>query len=320
MRQDVLEQMYAIIDEHIDVEELNALLKIFIQEKEKENSVWSSMTEYTHLMLGGTSEQLVRAAAATELVILSLDIVDDLQDRDQESKPWMQCAESYTLNAILALLMGFTGELEKLQARHGQVTPGGQPALDGNPKLEIQQEISRIVSRSINGQHKDINQSVVTADDYFAMVQEKSGSLIRLACCMGCFSTEYTQETLEKLHALADYIGLIHQIQNDIKDMLNFDQKSDLIHKKRTLPVIYILESQTPYQPIKDYYEGTIQLEEFLTKKQACLQYIEDSGCIEYSKIVQSICITKAEEIYETLEAISPWKEKFREATYGGFV
>jgi competence protein ComQ len=49
------------------------------------------------------------------------------------------------------------------------------------------------------------------------------------------------------------------------------------------------------------------------------LQYIQDSGCIEYAKVVQTLCVQKADEIFGTIEALSPWKEKLREITYDAF-
>ncbi|SEC48117.1 polyprenyl synthetase family protein [Paenibacillus sp. GP183] len=306
MENTIIEHMHAIVDEHIDAKDLNKLIKLFIQEKSQEKSPWSTITRCTHFMLGGNSPQIDRIAAATELIMLVQDIVDDLQDQDQENKPWMQCEPAYTLNAVLAFLISFFGELELLQ---------------GNHTRRLNKEISKIISRSINGQQKDISNSIETVDDYLIMVQEKSGSIIRLACYMGYASLDVSPQTIEHIDALADYAGLIHQIQNDMNDLNEIDNKSDLFLKKCTLPILYLLESEdTSFPLLKPFYQGRIRLDELIENKEAWLTYIDKSGCIEYSKIVQSICITKAEEIYEELLAIAPWKEKFRDSTYGSFV
>jgi competence protein ComQ len=82
------------------------------------------------------------------------------------------------------------------------------------------------------------------------MVQEKSGSLIKLACYMGYASLDVSPQTIGHIEGLADYAGLIHQIQNDIKDLNEFDNKSDLFLKKRTLPILYLLESEDTSSPI----------------------------------------------------------------------
>ena len=280
------------------------MLKSFIDDKEKENRTWSKITICTHKMLGGNSPHIHRLAAVTELVILTLDIMDDLQDQDQGSKPWMQCPQAITLNAVMALFMGVVGELGHLQVKDKMLV-----------------EVSKIISRSINGQQKDVTNAISTVDDYLMMTQEKSGSLFRLACFMGYSSLECTEETIEQIHQLADCIGLIHQIQNDMRDLTRFDAKNDLIGKKRTLPLLYLLSIEdTAFSQLKAYYEGEITADFLLEKKEDFLQMIQDSGCMEYARIVQSVCIQKAEEIYENLQAISPWKERFKQMTYQDFL
>lgn len=302
--QDIQQHMHRVIDDYIYVEDLNTLLKSFIADKVKENCTWSEITVCTHKMLGGDSPHIHRLAAVTELVILTLDMMDDLQDQDQGNKPWMQCPQAITLNAVMALFVGFVGELGNLQVKDKMLV-----------------EVSKIISRSINGQQKDVTNAISTVDDYLMMTQEKSGSLFRLACFMGYASLDCSEETIEQIHQLADCIGLIHQIQNDMRDLVRLDVKNDLIGKKRTLPVLYLLSVEdAAFSQLKVYYEGEITVGVLLKEKAEFLQMIEDSGCMEYARIVQSVCIQKAEEIYEELQAISPWKEKFREITYGDFL
>lgn len=304
MKQSVKEQMIRLVDEYIDVVALNELLKSFIADKEKENGAWAKVTICTHYMLGGDSPYIDRYAALAELANLILDIIDDLQDQDQEDKPWMQISQAEALNAVLALLMGFVGELGHLQV-----------------KPEWLVEVTKIIARSINGQHKDVINAAATVDDYLLMTQEKSGSLFRLACFLGYMTLDCTQDTIRKLHELADCIGLIHQIQNDMRDLVHYDVKNDLYAKKRTLPILYLLSVEDEaFRAFQEYYDGSIPAEALLRDREAFTKLIQDSGCLEYGQVVQSICVQKAEEIYEELTAVSPWKERFREVTYGTFL
>ncbi|NQX71197.1 polyprenyl synthetase family protein [Paenibacillus alba] len=304
MHQDIQEHMYRMVDDYVYVEDLNGLLKSFIADKGQEQSSWARITFCTHYMLGGDSPHIERFAAVTELINLTLDIIDDLQDQDQTDKPWMKAPQATTLNTVLAMIMGVVGELGQLQV---------------NGKMLF--EATQIIARSINGQHKDIINASVSVDDYLIMTQEKSGSLFRLACFMGYLSLECPDETIEQLHELADCIGLIHQIQNDMRDLVRYDVKNDLYFKKRTLPILYLLSIEDEaFKPLKDYYAGKITADSLLHDKEAFNQMIHDSGCLEYSRVVQSICLQKAEEIYAKLQAASPWKEKFREITYGDFL
>lgn len=303
MKQNVKEHMIRLVDDYIEVKALNELLKSFIADKDKENGAWAKVTLCTHYMLGGDSPMIDRYAAIAELANLILDIVDDLQDQDQEDKPWMKCSQAEALNAVLALLMGFVGELGQLQV-----------------KSEWLVEVTKIIARSINGQHKDVVNAAETIDQYLEMTQEKSGSLFRLACFMGYMMVDPPRETIEQLHELADCIGLIHQIQNDMRDIVRIDVKNDLYAKKRTLPILYLLSVEDEaFTPLKEYYAGKITSDVLMHEKEALIQMIHDSGCLEYGRVVQSVCVQKAEEIYEKLQAISPWKERFREVTYGSF-
>ncbi|WP_409341817.1 polyprenyl synthetase family protein [Paenibacillus sp. MBLB4367] len=304
MKRVVQEQMNELVDELVHVPGFNSLLKTFIGDKAAEGSRWGEITENVHFMLGGKSPLLLRYAALTEMIILSLDIADDLQDGDNDAKTWCQCPAELALNAVLALLAGTLGELGKLSETGGSEGP--------NAGL-----IARIVMRSINGQYRDLAQDVATEADYIAMVSDKSGSLLRLACCMGYTGLNLPEETVSKLDELAGCIGIIAQIDNDLRDLLRIDVKNDLLHKKRTLPVFYLLADQNESFPyLRQYYEGEMSKEQFMLHKQACIDYIENSGCIEYTRIIQELYVKRAEALLDSIDAVSPWKEQFKRTTF----
>jgi competence protein ComQ len=307
LRNEVLEEMYSIVDRYFLETELNAILKQFITEKAGENTNWSDITAYTHWMLGGNSLLIDRYSALTEWIVLAFDIIDDLQDQDNTSKPWMTCPREYVLNAVLSFLIAFIGELGELQAYNPQVNP------------VLMSDISQLLASSIIGQQKDLNLSVQTDADYIRMVEQKSGSLLRFACSMGYSQIpNLSNEIMIQMHELANHIGVIAQLNNDLNAVMQYDLRNDFLDKKRTLPILFLLEdSPREFPPLAQYYKGEISQQEFLLLKQDCLRYIQDSGCIEYSKIILSLFIEKAEEIYTSLPGIPQWKEKFREITFG---
>ncbi|KRF01129.1 hypothetical protein ASG89_26365 [Paenibacillus sp. Soil766] len=302
--QDIQQHMARMIDDYMFDEDLKTLLRSCMSDKETSSLSWSRVTLCTHAMLGGGSPDIHRRAALTELVILILDIVDDLQDQDSDSKPWMRVDTASALNAVLALTIGVIGELGRMSASGTMLV-----------------EISKIIARSINGQHKDVINAVSTVDEYLWMTQEKSGSLFRLACFLGYSGTVCTEGTIEQLHQIADCVGLLHQIQNDVRDLVRYDEKSDLMAKKRTLPILYLLSIEGEgFSPVKAYYKGEITAELFAEKEDEVKQLIQDSGCLEYARIVQSVCAQKAEEILAELPALSPYKEEFRTLMWGEFI
>lgn len=297
----VRNEMERVVDGIFGNGDVKELLHAFMRDKAGEQSRWSSLTLHAHYMLGGNSPHIERAAALTELIILALDIVDDLQDQDNMDKPWMKCPLAYSLNAVLALLAAMTHELGTI----------GSARLSG--------EIGRLLARAIEGQQMDVSQSVHSEADYVTMVQMKSGSLIRLACCMGYALIDgLEQETIDRMNDLADCIGMIAQIANDVNDLQRYDVKNDLLQKKRTLPILFLLvDSEAEFPAIPRFYAGEMTADEFLKVKKECLQYIQESGCIEYSEVIRTLYAEKAEQLFDALPAVSPWKEKFKEIAFG---
>ncbi|OXM82441.1 polyprenyl synthetase family protein [Paenibacillus rigui] len=309
MKQEVLTEQHRIVDAYVPNEGLNGLMKQFIREHAEGNRIWSDITIYTYRMLGGEEAEVVyRAAALTELIILTLDIVDDLQDRDQPNKSWMQCPEAFTLNALLAFMAGVMGELAQLQQHAREEVP-----------LAVQ--VSRLLARSINGQQQDVGQGPDTEADYLAMIQQKSGALVRLACCMGyaLVPDSCGEETAACLNELAECIGTVAQIENDLKDLNRFDLHNDLLQKKRTLPILYMLmHCGESFPVLKSFYEGTVTEEEFLKHQEACVDYIDACGCVEYTRVIQSLYVERAETLLEELPA-TPWREEWRSLTLAPF-
>jgi competence protein ComQ len=296
MDQRVLEEMDRIINEYFHVQDLNRLLKVFIQDKAKEGSLWYELTLQSHYMLDGCSEHIYKAAAQTELLILALDIMDDLQDQDNGDKPWMQCDTAYTLNAIIAFFTASLADLSKIKGQHTA-------------------KLLQLLARSINGQQQDLNHSIMTENAYITMIQEKSGSLINLAFYMGyLYIDDCNSAITEQMDELAQYIGIAAQIKNDIRDLLRWDLKNDLFQKKRTLPILFLLQQNAEKcSPIHLYYEGRITRESFLESKHECLQYITESGGIEYAKTIQYLYVNKVEQLFELLYLDSHWKDKLKE-------
>lgn len=311
MKPTVQDEMNRIVDRYIHVVELNERMKSFIAARAEGGTIWGELVETSHRMLGGSSPNVDRAAALTELVMLTLDIVDDLQDRDKDHKVWMTCPEAFTLNAVLGFQAAFTAEIGLLQQEQGP-----------SARLCIV-EVNRLIAAAVNGQQCDLSPSVHIKDesDYFSMVQQKSGSLIRLACYMGYSLIEHIrEETIEKMNELASCIGVVAQIENDVNNVVRFDKHNDLLQKKRTLPILHLLSySEREFAPLSQFYEGVLSEEQFLLHKADCIRYNRDSGCFEYAKILQSLYYDKLEQLYESLPGRSPWKERFKQAAFASF-
>jgi competence protein ComQ len=304
-------EMKAIVNHYYPMHSLNVLLQTCIDSKAEEKTIWSNLTIYTHHMLGGANPFIHRLAAVTELVILGLDIMDDLQDRDNPDKPWIQQPQELVINAMVSLLMAASAELGALTKQNPDMT------------LPDAGELSRLISVAINGQHTDLMLAVETEEEYVNMVQQKSCVLIRIAFYIGIGaipSHRMSPEKWDQMNHLADLIGMIAQINNDISDLLRMDIKNDLFTKKRTLPILYLLEeTDSAFPQLQQFFEGTITLQELLQKKLECIAYIANSGCIEYSRMIVQLQLSRAKELITQIPAISPWKEQFQEIALDAF-
>jgi len=86
---DVIRQaMLQLVNDYFTVKELNSYMSEFVTFKMKGNFPFSQLVILHYRMFDGQSKDIFQAAAAVELMILSLDIFDDLQDQDNFSVPW----------------------------------------------------------------------------------------------------------------------------------------------------------------------------------------------------------------------------------------
>lgn len=304
MQSTIAADMDQIVDNYVKHPAFNQLIKDFIEVKAAETTRWSEITQVVHSMFSGSSPHIERLSTLTELTILALDIMDDLQDQDNAEILWMKCPPALALNAVVALLMAVVAEASHLEGS----TPEGI--------LSFTHEISRILLKALDGQYKDLTQTDVSEADYMEMIQEKSGSLIRLACYAGYESTTISTADLESMNDLAYCIGVIAQLENDIQDILRFDLKNDLLHRKKTLPILFLLaEPDNDFPIIQDFYAGKLTEQNFLIKKKECIEYVINSGCIEYTRVIQQLYRNEAQRLLASVDVELQLKEKFADLT-----
>ncbi|WP_127582883.1 polyprenyl synthetase family protein [Paenibacillus koleovorans] len=309
MQGTTLLELNRIADRYWKDSALNGLLRACFIRKAEEKSIWGELTTTVHRMFRGDHPNIATIAAISELLLLALDVADDLQDEDNPEVPWMQCPRPYALNAVLALIFGAVGELDRCSQRteaHNETTP--------HIHLET---VSALIADAIRGQQTDLMNEIQTEEQYIEMIRLKSGSLVKLACYLGYRSAGVADPGVtDRIDELAVSIGMYSQIRNDARDIVRWDQKNDLLKKKKTLPVLFLLaDTEDTFSPFRLYYEGQLTLDQLLALKQDCMTYIEQSGCIEYCKIIQSLYRNRAHELIDELEADSEWKARFRALT-----
>lgn len=219
----------------------------------------------------------IEHAAAIELLILSTDIIDDIIDDDISAETLNTLSKPHALMLSNALLIKSVYLLVKNSI--------------SNP-IESFIKINKNLLNANNGQWRDhsftIDTTTATEENYFGLIKKKSCSLIQLIFEL----YDLKEDTV--LKEISTYIGYSGQIKNDVRDIFSIF-KSDIAHKKATLPIIKALE----YSREKD---GGIlakmfkQIEENYPSSEIINEikiYIEKSGAIDYCLILEKMYINK---------------------------
>lgn len=229
-----------IADETLE-DSLKDYIRQYIQYKFRDPAVFSTLTEVHYHLFRKRKDNTQKEKLMTmiEIVMLTGDIADDMQDKDAISTPWYYVHDSTNLNIILSLLMLCLKELNQSEDQHETDW--------------MNQIFHQLLLQSIHGQQIDLNNNLKSEADYLHMCQLKSGSLIKLACLLGAGQIE--TKAKDKIEEYCNYLGVVFQLRNDVNDLKNGFVKNDLLYKKKTLPIIYYLNTCDPaYDQIKDYY------------------------------------------------------------------
>ena len=294
---DVIGQvMLQLVNGYFPVKELKDYMSEFITFKMKGHFPFGQLVILHYQMFNGQSKEIFKAAAAVELMILSLDIFDDLQDQDNSSVPWYKINQAIAMNIATGFLVLSTKALE-------------QTIFERNGKITAADYLNTRVLKAINGQHTDLIGRIESEEDYIQMVREKSGALMASACLVGtALASEKHHDSVKKY---AEHIGIIAQIKNDIHDICRWDEKNDLINKKKTLLTLYLLKNQLPqYQFARDYFSGKLTKEELVKTKVEIQELIEKSGAIEYARVILRLNQLRAIESIDRIGIVQEWKEK----------
>ncbi|MFZ3131753.1 MAG: polyprenyl synthetase family protein [Desulfosporosinus sp.] len=202
---DVIGQvMLQLVNNYFPVKELKTNMSEFITYKMKGHFPFGQLVILHYQMLDGQSKDIFQAAAAVELMILSPDIFDDLQDQDNFSVPWHKIDQAIVMNIATGFLVLSTKAIE-------------QTSFERNGKLMATDYLNTLLLKAINGQHNDLRDLSESEEDYIQMVREKSGSLMASACLVGtALASEKYHDSVKKY---AEHIGIIAQIKNDVNDI-----------------------------------------------------------------------------------------------------
>ncbi|KGP91301.1 hypothetical protein N780_08140 [Pontibacillus chungwhensis BH030062] len=270
--EEIGEHLLNIINEDVGDADLVELLSTFVSWKQEEGFPFGRMLHLHYALFGGQDRSVaLQSVAAIEAFILALDILDDLEDQDGSEKRWMEEPMAISMNGSTGLIMLAHSILQRVDSK------GQAVAL-----------LSQSGMRAVKGQHHDLLESIRSEETYFRMVEHKSGSLMALACKVGTLLSKGEDD--ERVGVYSIEFGCAAQLANDIEDALRLDSTNDMLHKKRTLPTLKLLEHEGAEADwLRHYYNGAITQDAFLERKKEIFEWASRSSAITYSMVKKRV-------------------------------
>ncbi|PSA97375.1 polyprenyl synthetase family protein [Bacillus halotolerans] len=271
--------MKDIVSQKIMNQDLNHYLQDFIGSKD--TFEFADLAFHHYLAFNGQDKKAIELlAAGIELLILSFDIYDDLEDKDNVNAVWMKIDSSIALNAVTAL---YTLSIQVMcQASH---------------EPEFSQEILNFALQSIQGQHDDIVNAPETEETCLDMIKNKSGALTALPCVMGVMLATGKYHPIVASYSYE--LGIIAQIENDYQGLYYLN--NDFVQKKNTLAYLYLNKRfNEASEEILSWYENAAL---FLSLDPKYIKHkLTEAGVVQYLLVMKHLSLQKLKKEIARLE------------------
>lgn len=229
--------------------------------------------------LCGQAERAVPAAAALELFVAALDVLDDIEDGDTEYALLSANGQAQVTNAATALLMLAPLAIARSRSR----------GIDELTIARAMQAMAEAGTKACCGQHKDLeyeHSSSVSERNYLNMIRKKSATLVECAARLGAILAGADGPTTDSLGRFGQCLGMAAQITNDAEAIgLASSRKGDITSRKKTLPVIFAMgyAEETDRDWLADVYSSQTPMDG--RTEQRILDILRRSGAVHYSTV-----------------------------------
>ncbi|EGW36056.1 polyprenyl synthetase family protein [Desulfosporosinus sp. OT] len=266
---------------------------------------WAHLTLMNCECVSGVSEVALLGAIAMELSALAIDIFDDIQDQDHDDLPWRRIPTANALNLAICLSM-----------LSSEVVLTLSDDRDSRVYREICQILSHMWITCSDGQFQEAlfdTREQVTLDQYYELVERKSGSLTACACKIGATLGGGSESLVLQLEEFGTYLGIMSQIRNDLNDFLDFEKKKDFVNNKKTLPYVYllnILNGNTAEQFKKLTQIKGNRLKFGKEEQEYLKKLVIDEGAVHYCRVMYELYREKSMKIIQAIPVPKKRKEK----------
>jgi geranylgeranyl diphosphate synthase type I len=179
------------------------------------------------------------AAASVELVHNFTLIHDDIEDGDQQrhnrATVWWLFGKPQAINAGDALHS--MASLALLRLEPNDVAP--------HKRHRAADILDKTCLELCEGQYLDIyyeSQSEINTDSYLEMIDLKTASLFSASLEIGALIATDDETKLKRFRNFGRKIGLAYQMLDDVLGIWGNEFASDILKKKKTIPVVYALQ------------------------------------------------------------------------------
>ena len=213
---------------------------------------------------GKVNERTYRGASVIELIHTATLVHDDVVDDSNKRRGF------FSINALwknkIAVLVG------------DYLLSKGLLLSIENEDFDILKIISVAVREMSQGELLQIEKARnldITEEIYYAIIRQKTATLLASCCALGAQSVNATPEEVDKMHRFGEVLGMAFQIKDDLFDY--GDQRIgkptgiDIKEQKMTLPLIHTLnvvskkEKKTLINIVKNDNKNKVKVKELIS-------------------------------------------------------
>jgi len=245
-----------VIERYIESIEDKSILQLL----KYNNKTWS-WREKSFLMracafsLGAeSSEHLLKAASAIELMGMSFCLMDDLIDEssfyDLKQTTWAKYGYKETICASEILIS---------LAHKALIDACSEAKISGDDLKKVMQIFQSIEYDAYASQFMDIESekiSIFSEDRYFEMISKFPGTFYAGIVQISCLLSGVKDNRAEKLQEFGRLLGMANQIRDDLIEIIGEEDAigkkigADISLNKKRLPLIIFLERHSEYKSV----------------------------------------------------------------------
>lgn len=195
-------------------------------------------------VFGAAEKQLLRTAAAVEMIHTYSLIHDDLPAMDNDSLRRGRATCHVKFDEATAILAG-----DRLQVLAFEAIADDE-SLSHETRIKLIAELAKSAAKMANGQQMDLEAEgrKVSLEELEKIHKNKTGAMINFSALAGAMIANASQKELQVITEYASNLGLLFQITDDLLDVTQTTENlgktagKDLIAEKATYPMFYGVE------------------------------------------------------------------------------